>query len=363
LSLHPDWLIMSGSDETLGDLGEREILSRILRPRYRDTVGFGDDCAVLRTPSGGGELVATTDSCPTPLVAQLGDTDPYYAGWLLATINLSDLAAAGALPLGLVVNYTLPKHTAVADFERLLDGVDECVADHNTTVIGGDLRDGEQSQLSATAIGECVPGRRLRRVGASVGDHLLLVGSPGYLWAAALLEGGQATVTEPDALAVRTRARLPRAQLTAGRILAESGLARAAMDVSDGLFATVRTLCEANDLGAEMTTRVRLDPVLADICRQSGVSEFDLAATWGDWSLLVAVDQHDVAAAQQKLAAESIDARMIGTLVDDTRGITVGGAGAPVEWLGVAQERFSTRSWHGGDFGRWMADLLSVAMT
>jgi thiamine-monophosphate kinase len=351
---------MSGRRESLGDLGEREILNRILRPRYRDTVGFGDDCAVLRAPSGGGDLVATTDTCPTPLVAQLGDTDPYYAGWLLATINLSDLAAAGALPLGLVVNYTLPKHTAVADFERLLDGVDACVAEHHTTVIGGDLRDGEQSQLSATAIGECVPDRRLRRVGASAGDRLLLVGMPGYLWAAALLEAGQATVGEADALAVRTRARLPKAQLTAGRILAESGLARAAMDVSDGLFATVRTLCEANDLGAEMTTHVGLDPVLADICRQSGVSEFDLATTWGDWSLLVVVAERDVATARQKLAAESIAARPIGTLVDPVRGITVGDGDAPGEWLGVAQERFSTRSWHGSDFGRWLADLLSV---
>jgi len=51
------------------------------------------------------ELVATTDPCPEPLVFSLGYTDLYYQGWLLATINFSDLAAAGAEPLGLLVSY------------------------------------------------------------------------------------------------------------------------------------------------------------------------------------------------------------------------------------------------------------------
>jgi len=355
---------MSDRHDTLGELGEREIMNRVFRPRYRDTPGFGDDCALLGpAPAPGGELVATTDSCPTPLVAQLGDTDLYYAGWLLATINISDLAAAGATPLGLVVNYTLPARTTVAQFDRLLDGVDACAQRHGTRVTGGDLRDGDPMVLTATAIGHCGAGRRLGRRGAARDDRLLLVGSPGYLWAAALIAGGQATLAPAVEADIRTRARMPVAQLAAGRVLAASGLAHAAMDVSDGLFATVRSLCEANGLGARMTTEVRVDPVLADVCVQSGITEFDLAATWGDWSLVVAVAGTDVAAALEVLAAASIPARVVGTLTEPDSGITLDNGTGPVPWHGVAQERFSDRSWRGRDLDRWMADLIPAAGT
>jgi thiamine-monophosphate kinase len=78
------------------------------------------------------------------------------------------------------------------------------------------------------------------------------------------------------------------AQLIGRRVLAESGLGRGAMDVSDGLYATVRTLCELNGLGATMETDVQLDSPLARVCEQSGLSQFDLAQIWGDWSLVTA---------------------------------------------------------------------------
>lgn len=352
---------MSRRRIALGDLGERAILADVLAPRYRGVTGFGDDCAVLGTPPGSGELVATTDSCPTPLVAQLGDTDPYHAGWLLVTINLSDLAAAGANPLGLVVNYTLPAQTPVDDLERLLTGVDECAAEHHTRVVGGDLRDGTPINLSATAVGQCAPGCRVGRHGASVGDRLVLIGSPGYLWAEALVAGGRATLSPEKAALLAARARRPKAQLAAGRLLAEAGFARAAMDVSDGLFASVRTLCEVNGVGARMSEDVRLDPVPAEVCRQAGVRPFDLAATWGDWCLLVAVGPTDVGAALAKLAAEGCAAQVVGRVVDAGSGITVDTGGATVPWEGVAQERFSTRSWHGGDLDGWLAALLPSA--
>ncbi|HEX3650357.1 MAG TPA: thiamine-phosphate kinase [Pseudonocardiaceae bacterium] len=343
---------MSRRPASLGDLGERAILADVLAPRYRDVTGFGDDCAVLGLPTGAGELVATTDSCPAPLVAQLGDIDPYHAGWLLVTINLSDLAAAGASPLGLVVNYTLPADTPVADFRRLLAGVDDCAAEHQTRVVGGDLRDGP-TQLSATAVGQCAQGCRLGRRGAAVGDQLLLVGSPGYLWAEALLAEGRVTLPPDDAALLAKRARRPKAQLVAGRLLAEAGFGRAAMDVSDGLFASVRALCEVNGVGARMTGDVRLDPVPAAVCRQAGVRPFDLAATWGDWCLLVAVRPRDVEMAQAKLAANSCTSQVVGELVADNEIML-----DTVPWQGMAQERFSTRSWHGGDLAGWLAAML-----
>jgi thiamine-monophosphate kinase len=345
---------MSGTTERrLGELGERGIQEHVLRPRYDGTEGFGDDSALLATVKTPSELVATTDSCPTPLVNLLDEPDLYHAGWLLATINLSDLAAAGAEPLGLVVNYTLPKTTTVRAFERLLDGVDDCCAAHGTKVAGGDIRDGDVVQLTATAVGRCTPGSRLRRTGARVGDCLLLVGSPGYLWAAALLKAGRATLPQPVRDEIWRRACRPMAQLKAGQLLATTGLARAAMDVSDGLFATVRTLCEMNGLGAAVTGEFNLDAPVAEVCAQAGLRPFDLAQAWGDWGLVVAVRAEDVRLVTKTFRQEGVAVQEFGTFTSD-RELTTGTA----PWQGIAQERFSASSWHGGDLSTVIADVL-----
>jgi thiamine-monophosphate kinase len=349
---------MSGTAELcLGDLGERGIQARVLRPRYHGVEGFGDDSAFLAEVRSPSELVATTDSCPSPLVNLLAEPDLYHAGWLLATINLSDLAATGAEPLGLVVNYTLPKSTTVAEFERLLDGVDDCCAAHGTKVAGGDIRDGRSVQLTATAIGRCLPKSRLSRKGARAGDQLLLIGSPGFLWAAALVKSGYAALPKGETAEVWERACRPTAQLTAGQLLAKAGLARAAMDVSDGLFATVRTLCEANDVGATISTDFEVDGLVADVAGQAGLRPFDLAQTWGDWGLVVAVRSEDVRLVTKTLYEEGITAREIGTLTVD-RELTLGPETAP--WRGIAQERFSASSWHGGEPSTLITDMFKV---
>ncbi|OXM49125.1 thiamine-monophosphate kinase [Amycolatopsis thailandensis] len=348
-----------GDDVHLGELGEHAILEHILRPRYGGVRGFGDDCAVLDAEEGLlGELVATTDSCPTPLVTSLGETDPYHAGWLLATINLSDLAAAGATPLGLVVNYTLPKTTTAGEFRRLLDGVDDCAKTHGTKVVGGDLRDGPVRQLTATAIGRCVPGGRLGRAGAAAGDRLLLVGSPGYLWAYALLVEEQARLPEAIVAGIRERAFRPMAQVAAGKALAAAGLARAAMDVSDGLFPTVRTLCGANGLGARIRTDIHLDNAPAEVCAQAGLGRFELAQAWGDWTLVVAVRPEDVELARKVLTEEGVAAQEIGILAPREEGISLDDGEKTEPWNGIAQERFSPSSWHGGDLPKLITEVL-----
>ncbi|WP_244211170.1 thiamine-phosphate kinase, partial [Amycolatopsis kentuckyensis] len=221
-------------------------------------------------------------------------------------------------------------------------------------VAGGDIRDGAAMQLTATAIGRCSPGSRLRRTGAKAGDRLLLIGSPGYLWAAALLETGQATLPQGDRDKVWHRACRPMAQLKAGRALATTGLVRAAMDVSDGLFATVRTLCEANGLGAEVTGEFELDEPVAEVAAQCGVRPFDLAQTWGDWGLVVAVRAEEAGLVRKTLRGEGVAAQEIGTLIAGTS-LTMGAS----PWQGIAQERFSASSWHGGEPSTLITSVLA----
>jgi thiamine-monophosphate kinase len=334
----------------LTDLGERRIMKELLEPRYHSVSAFGDDCAPF-----GDDYVITTDSCSRALVASLGMDDPAHTGWLLATMNLSDLAAAGAQPDALVVNYTLPRDTTVGNLVRIMDGVDNCAATHNTRVVGGDLGEGRELRLSATAVGHCPPrmtpagpvATRLSRRGAGHTDRLILIGSPGYLWAAALLHHGYAEIGEDQEM-VYAKAREPVAQLKAGRLLAEHGLARAATDVSDGLFTSVRNLCHTNALGAILSRAIQLDDVLMEICHQSKVEPFELAQTWGDWTLLVSVAEDDAGAALELLNNAKLPARDIGFLTPEPNHLWLADANGQCElWNGVEQERFSDTSWRG----------------
>ncbi|MGD9956473.1 MAG: thiamine-monophosphate kinase [Candidatus Nanopelagicales bacterium] len=339
------------AEGSLADLGERKIFSTLLAPTYSAEAGFGDDCADI-----GGGLVVTTDTCPTPLLEQLGEQDPYTAGWLLATINLSDLAAAGATPEVLVVNYTLPPDTPVHDLQEIIRGVNECAAYHGARVVGGDTRDGRERHLTATAIGRTLPrrvrrghpsGGKIGRRGARAGDVLLLVGDPGYLWAAALIHHGYAEVAPAVAERIFARARRPIAQVTAGRLLAEHGYTRAALDLSDGLYAGVRILAETNRLGAHMEPKIDLDPVLVEVSAAAHVTTFQLGQNWGDWCLLVAVSRKNAAAAERLLRDRGIGVRQVGRLTREEGKLLVGPRGGEEPWVGVEQERFSPTSWHG----------------
>lgn len=336
----------------LGALGERTIFTKILAPSYRDVTAFGDDCAVV-----GGGVVVTTDSCPTPLLDQLGEADPYGAGWLLVTINLSDLAAAGAEPAGLVVNYTLPSATPVGVLEQIIKGANDCAAFHDTTVVGGDIRDGRERHLSATAIGRTSRhigryGRwvdnRLSRRGAQAGDVLFLVGNPGNLWGAALVHRGKADVSSDVSRPVFDLARKPHAQLKAGRLLATRRLATAAIDVSDGLYTSVKILADANRTGVVMEPDIVLSDSLMAICRSAEVSPFQLAQNWGDWCLLVAVRPKAETAVRSLLGGHFIGVHRVGTLTPEPDQILVAGPeGPPTDWLGIDQERFTGSSWQG----------------
>ena len=125
---------------TLRDLGERRIVREVLSRRYSRTEYFGNDSAYITSNVVADEIVvASTDPCPRPIAFELGFSDPYYFGWLLAAINFSDLAAAGARPIALLSPLILPAESPVSELERLLDGLDACATLVGATVAGGNL--------------------------------------------------------------------------------------------------------------------------------------------------------------------------------------------------------------------------------
>lgn len=127
---------------TVRDLGEKRIIAEIIRPLCGKTVvpiGIGDDAAMLAVPAGK-NVVVSTDKIPEDLLAiQLGLMDAYHHGRYLATVNISDIAAMGGDPAGLVVTLALPDDFSVSYLTDLYRGLVDGCKEWDISVVGGDL--------------------------------------------------------------------------------------------------------------------------------------------------------------------------------------------------------------------------------
>ncbi|NLG59170.1 MAG: thiamine-phosphate kinase [Gammaproteobacteria bacterium] len=226
-------------------------IQRRARRRGDVVTGIGDDAAVLR-PGDGRELVVTTDVLNEG-VHFLAAQPPADIGWKALAVNLSDLAAMGAAPAWCTLALTLPGPDA-AWCDAMLDGFFALADTHDIALVGGDTTRGPLA-LGVTAIGQIEPARVLRRAGAMPGDDIWVSGTLGDAAAALALApvaGGDA----PDAF-LRERLQRPTPRVALGRALA--GVARAGIDLSDGLLADLGHICKASGVGA----RVMLDELPA----------------------------------------------------------------------------------------------------
>jgi thiamine-monophosphate kinase len=240
-------------------MGEFELISRFFDrgPSRRSELGVGDDCAILRAQAPGTTLAVATDM----LVAGrhfLAGADPESIGHKALAVNLSDLAAMGARPLAFTLALALPE----AD-ERWLAGFAAgmfALADlHDCELIGGDTTRGPLN-VCITVLGELPVGAALRRDRAEPGDDL---------WVSGELGGAALAVKLGEAAPPAERARLDRPQPRVALGLALRHLARAAIDVSDGLVGDLGHVCERSRVGAEVDwPALPLAPGLAQAAAQ-----------------------------------------------------------------------------------------------
>ncbi len=335
--------------QQLDDLGERALIETIFRPRYeRNSVDlFGDDCAIVcRGEAVGGDdtIVATTDPCPEPMASLLGYTDPYYRGWLLATINLSDLAAVGARPLGLLTSLILRNDMTVWQLLRLLDGIDDCCNTCNTRVIGGNIKEGSKTDLSATAIGLCQGGRFLSRLGCQLGDLIVVIGDLGLFWAGVLaLQQGINIGEKEKRLLNNILTPLPKVHL--GREIAERGLMTACLDNSDGLYPSLIQLAEANSVQMYVNLQpVVFPPESLYVSSMTGVDPMRFALGWGDWQLVGSCNQNNLNELMLVAQSHSIDVSVIGE-VRAGNGVILHYAGRAAPMAPIDSQRFTKDSW------------------
>lgn len=241
---------------------------------------IGDDTAYL--PEHTGTVVVSTDTSMEGTHFKLAWLSLEEIGWRAAAAALSDLAAAGAEPLGILAAISVPSEGAPEKVIALMKGVGDCAQSVETKVLGGDLTTAPVWSATVTVLGSAA--RPLSRRGARPGDALWVTGSLGGSRAALIpwLSG-----TEPDP-AARAAFASPVPRITAARWLKSQG-ATAMMDTTDGLAGDLNHLAAASEVAIEVElSRLPLHPSVRSVALEAGVDPGHFAALGGeDYELLV----------------------------------------------------------------------------
>jgi thiamine-monophosphate kinase len=247
---------------TPGLPGEFALIARYFAPLaagFPGAYGLLDDAAAI-APAPGHELIVKTDAIVGGVDFPVNEPGDLVARKALR-VNLSDLAAKGAVPRAYMVDLMLPDTVEEAWIAAFAAGLAQDQSEYGVHLIGGDMSGTPGPvTIAVMALGEAPAGRIIRRAGARAGDAVFVTGTIGD---AALglrtLQGALPGLDGASAALLVDRYRLPRPRVTLGPQLI--GIATAALDVSDGLVADLRHLCEVSNLAAVIRApRVPLSP-------------------------------------------------------------------------------------------------------
>jgi thiamine-monophosphate kinase len=266
-----------------------------------------DDCAILDV-DGSGTLVIGSDYIRGVkfTLFELGRIGYRDLGWYLAMANVSDVAAMGATPVGLLTVIRYPREMAGEDFEEVLAGIAEACRLVGASPLGGDVGSAERLFLSGAAFGICERGRVLRRDGAREGDLLVLTGPVGTPAAALVYfsrHKNQGAELDPQLEDELLRSwRRPMARVAEGRLLARAG-AHACQDVSDGFRDTVEQLCRASGVGCRVDAdALPIEPSVHAVADLADLDPIALALSASvDFELATAIAPEDAERCREAL--------------------------------------------------------------
>ncbi|OWS70188.1 thiamine-phosphate kinase [Polynucleobacter campilacus] len=264
-------------------LGEFDLIQRFFKAgadamRSNDqkmiALGIGDDCALLK-PAAGEEIAITSDM----LVAGrhfFMNANPELLGRKALAVNLSDLAAMGAKPIGFTLSIALPKVDA-AWLEAFSKGLFAIANQYSCPLIGGDTTAGPLT-ISITAFGSIPSGKAIRRSGAKVGDDIWASGIVGDARLALAALRHEMNLPESDLKQIEHRMHNPTPRVELGMKIRE--VASAALDISDGLLGDLQHILNQSQVSAE----VFLDrlPKSETLQKQSEDIQNQFAASGGD---------------------------------------------------------------------------------
>jgi thiamine-monophosphate kinase len=291
---------------------EDKLIARHFGPLATDpgALGLTDDAAFIKPPPGS-ELVLKTDAIVGGV--HFFNDDPAHAVASKALrVNLSDLAAKGAKPLGFLVTLALPSDTGDAWLKSFADGLREDAIAYRCPLFGGDtVRTPGPVMVSVATFGSVPEGRMVRRAGARPGDKVFVTGSIGdAALGLKVRTGADWPLTDAQRAHLLDRYLLPRPRSS----LAETVLhyASASMDVSDGLVGDLTKLCRVSKVAAEIdATRIPLSEAARAVIAADPAAREPAFTGGDDYEILCTVepakiDRFRVAAMAAKVAVTEI---------------------------------------------------------
>ena len=300
-------------------LGEDDLIARYFAPLAGpEGLGLRDDAALMRPPPGE-DLVLTADA----LVAGVhffADDPPEAIARKALRVNLSDLAAKGARPLGFLLTLALPGDWREAWLKAFAEGLGADAGRYDCPLVGGDtVATPGPLMLSVTAIGAVPEGRMARRTGVTPGDRLYVTGTIGDAAIGLRLRQGRGPdIPQVDKAFLIERYLTPEPRLKL--IAAMTTHANGGMDVSDGFVGDLRKMLVASGVSARVPIyRLPLSPAArAAIAADPGL--FEVAATGGDdYELLASAAPESAPAFEAAAAAAGVPLTFVGEALEGRR--------------------------------------------
>jgi thiamine-monophosphate kinase len=270
-----------------GTPGEFDLIERFFKqrsvnhPNSAIALGIGDDCALIN-PSNHQQIAISTDMLVEGRHFLVG-ADPYLLGRKCLAVNLSDLAAMGASPLGFTLAIAMPE-VKVDWLESFSSGLWDMANEHDCQLIGGDTTAGPLT-ISITIFGQVPKNQSLSRNKAQVGDDIWVSHQMGdaRLSLGALRQEWALSAEEFSEVSQRMHNPIPRTKLGQGLV----DIANAAIDISDGLLGDLSHILRQSSVSAD----VLIDQVpgsktlnsksieLQRLCKLTGGDDYELCFT------------------------------------------------------------------------------------
>jgi thiamine-monophosphate kinase len=269
--------------------GEFELIAKYFAPLAKGepgALGLKDDAAYLK-PRPGFDLVLTTDAIVEG-VHFFPDDPPATVAQKALRVNLSDLAAKGAIARGYLLTLTLPSGIDEVWVAAFAKGLSADQAKFGVALFGGDTTATPGvTTISITALGEVPRGQMLTRGGAQAGDDVWVTGTIGdATLGLKLLKREGFDLAKSHRQLLITRYRVPEPRSKVGPAL--KGLAHACIDVSDGLMADLGHIAEVSNVGIEIAVHDVPLSAAAKAAIQRGVELGELLSGGDDYELAIA---------------------------------------------------------------------------
>lgn len=289
----------------ISELGEFNLIARITKkPKDKHVlVGIGDDTAVIEV--GKRLLLFTTDTLVEGDHYSLDYFTPEQVGMKAMEINISDIVAMGGKPKYVLVSLVLNRDTKLRFVDGLYRGLWKVCKKYKIDIVGGNMTHGEQNSITISMLGYVNKKELCLRSNAKVGDFILVTGDLGKSTA-----GLKVLINKIQGYEKVKKAHLePKAK--PHKVKRFLRYINAMEDISDGLAAEVKHICEQSKVGAIIyTDKIPIDNEVKEVAKIFDDNALDYALYGGeDFELVFTVSEKDIGKVRGYLVGEIVEGK------------------------------------------------------